>query len=275
MHPTPTPATPLTDQALVAVAVGHAHARAAARTPTVADLLLGLAQEPEGAAGQFLRTSEGPLTALATRSLPPRLAPLDLARGWAVADRTPLPVWTVDLLFAVVEAGGRELRDVLATVGIEPAALLPADDLRRALGRGGHHELGRRTVARETVGLRPPGAATGPLSPAADRAVARVRAVGGGAVDLLLAMADDPAGDVALPALADLADAWTRVSPAAGSAPGGGWSGGDWDAGLDAVVHAATTWCTGRRVEPADLVAAAVVAGGEGPGRLLEAAASP
>lgn len=273
MHPTPSPTarttTPLTDQALVAVAVGHAHARAAVRTPTVADLLLGLAQEADGAAGQFLRTSEGPLTALAMRSLPPRLAPLDVARTWAVADRTPLPVWTVDLLAAVVEAGGTELRDLLATVGLEPAALTPADDLRRALGRGGYRELGRRTVARETVGLRPPGAATGPLTPAADRAVASVRAVGGGAVDLLLAMADDPAVDVALPALGELAAAWARVAPAAGGL------GAPWDAGLDAVVHAATTWCAGRRVEPADLVAAAVVAGGEGPGRLLEAAAGP
>lgn len=201
MHPTPSPTarttTPLTDQALVAVAVGHAHARAAVRTPTVADLLLGLAQEADGAAGQFLRTSEGPLTALAMRSLPPRLAPLDVARTWAVADRTPLPVWTVDLLAAVVEAGGTELRD------------------------------------------------------------------------LLLAMADDPAVDVALPALGELAAAWARVAPAAGGL------GAPWDAGLDAVVHAATTWCAGRRVEPADLVAAAVVAGGEGPGRLLEAAAGP
>lgn len=256
--------TLLTDQSVVAVAVGRAQALAAARAPTVADLLLGVAQEPDGAASQFLRAAERPLTALAGRSLPPRLAPLDLAVDWATRDRGPDPVWTIDLLAAVVEAGGRDLRELLATVGLDAAVVTPGEDLVRASARGGCRAPADRAVARETVGLQPPGAPSGPLGGAAGRAVARVRALAGGAVDLLLALADDPTIDAALPSPDDLAVACGRLRADADDPA--------WDAGLDVVVAAAVTWCAGRQVEPADLVAAAMVAGGDGPRRLLDAA---
>lgn len=253
---------PVTDQALVALTVARAHA--GRRNPTVADLLLSLAQEPDGVAGQLLRGVEGPLTALAGRSTSPRLAPLAVARDWAVADRAPRPVWTVDLLTAVVEAGGTELRELLATVGLGAADVTPGEELRRARDPGG---TAGGTVARETVGLRPPGARGGALTPAAERAVARVRALAGGAVDLLVALADDPVGAAPLPAPEDIAAAAVRLRP---TDPGRGW-----DAGLDTVVAAATTWCAGRRAEPSDLVAAAVVAGGDGPQAVLNAADAP
>lgn len=248
MERQPVPAT-LTDQAVVAIAVARATAAAAGRDPTVADLLLGLAAEPDGVAGRLLRRRESALAALGDRPLPPRLAPLAVARDWAVADARPRPAWTRDLLSAAVEAGGAELADLLAAVGVDRAEVTPW------AGLGGN----------ETVGLQAPGAGPPGLTLAASRVVARVRARAGGALDLVIALAEDPAAPPGLP------DPETLAAVRAGLERGG--TDGRWDAGLDAVLDAARRWRGGQDVDTADLVAAATVAGGEGPGRLLDEAA--
>lgn len=256
----------LTDQALVAVTLARQHAAVAGRVATVADLVLGLSQEPDGSAGRVLRQRESAVVALARHPLPPRLAPLDVALSWAADDAVPRPACTLDLLAAAVEAGGAELADVLDTVGLPASDLLPEG--REA--DGGSHE--RQYPGTETVGFDPRGGSAAPLTLDAALAVARTRAVAGGAVALLLAVAHGPQaeepGQRPLPGREEVAEALGRVR-ARGEPERAGTR---WDPGLAAVLHAARVWRGEGRVSAADLVRAAVLAGGEGPGAVLDEA---
>jgi hypothetical protein len=228
--------TVLTDQALVAVALARAHAAGTARTPHVADLLVGLAAEPDGLAGRLLREREGAAIRLRERGALPRLAPLSVATGWAADDARPRAATTLDLLRAALEAGGGELRDLLDAVGLGDLAapVIPPEQ------------------AGETLGLRPPTDPEPGLSAEAALAIARTRALAGGAADLLLAIGRGPQADSVAP-LPDLTGAVAR---------------GD-DAGLDAVVGAARAWRGDEPVTTGDLVRAALAVGGDGPRSLL------
>lgn len=221
----------LTDQALVAVEL----ALLRAEPGTVVDLLLGLAEEQEGAAGILLRQQPGALVRLTQRGLPPRLAPLDVALAWAAADAEPRPASTLDLLAAVREVGGAELRDLLEAVGLDVEVTSAASG--------------------ETYGLSAPDRPTARLSVEAELAIARARAAGDGAVDLLAGLVESDALRTALDRV--LA---TGLRERAGAR---------WDLGVDAVVAAAHLWRGDEPVTAADLLRAAIVAGGEGPAAVL------
>lgn len=235
----------LTDQALVAVAVARAGARE--RPETVADLLLGLAIEPEGAAGRQLREQPSGLAALQKRvEAPlPALAPLGVAVDWAAKDADPRPAATGDLLEAALEAGGSELADLLDACGLQL--------VRRANSAGvpwpdaAGHPL-------ETFGYDPSGTV---FTPPAARAVARARAVAGGPAALvaLLALEDD-----SLP---------LDVEALSGAAAAVDLAAGDLDAAVDAAVAAGM----GGRVDALDLLRAALTVGGPDVRALVDAAA--
>jgi hypothetical protein len=272
------PATPqqpvrrvrLTDQALVAVTIARQLAAGRSIGPSSADLVLGLATEPEGWAGHLLRAGgERPMIALAARarSQPPDLTGLDEAVSRAATRAQPRPPGTADLLVAALEHGGRDLPELLAVCGFP---VLDLESVRWRLRASSWYldaEEDWGTTA-ETVTL------TGPdqprLTKAAARAVGRVRAIAGGAVDLLTALDLDPA--------IDLTD-WTgtsrtdivlarleveREQPAAGD-PG-------WDLGLDPVLEAARVLAGQDPVSIGPLLHATLVAGGRGPLTILDAA---
>jgi hypothetical protein len=256
----------LTDQALVAVALARRVADARGGTPTVADLLAGLAAEPDGRAGHQLRAHGSAAAELTTRTVapPPNLAPLDAALVRAAGAAAPRPAATRDLLTAAVAAGGDELRDLLESVGYD------VDALTRARGDAVPELTGEWGSAwgphSETYGYAAD--ASPALTTAAARAVAQVRALAGGAVDLVLALAsapdnDDEALDPQLLGLV-LARLHDEGAPHA--------AGAAWDHGLDAVVEAARRWRRDGIISAADLLAAATLAGGTGPRRLLEEA---
>lgn len=258
----------LTDQALVAVTIARQTAAAHGRTPTAADLIVGLGSEPDGWAGHLLRRREGALIALAGRmaSVPPALAPLAQVVANAADHAAPRPPGTHDLLRSVLVVGGADLSDLLEACGFSPAGLWPAE-MEARLAPFEADELWAPTS--ETVTLDPPDDLE--LTPPAARAVARTRAVAGGSVDLLLALASAP--DAALEDLIGavgglelaLARAQLEQHDPAAAADG-------WDRGLDEVLGAVAVLARERRATTADLLHATLVAGGPGPLAVLDAA---
>lgn len=156
--------------------------------------------------------------------------------------------------------GGSGLGDSLAAVND------PVSGLR---GEPGWHLPGELTP--ETFGLRPPGDPHELLTPVGARAVARTRAAAGGAVELVMMLADDPRADLGdwdLPATDHLLYALGGLRR--GGVPAA--EGDAWDRGLEAVLEAARR--LGHAPLPApDLFRTAVLAGGTGPLALLDAAA--
>lgn len=263
----------LTDQGLVAVTVATSTAAAHGRTATAADLLIGLATESEGWAGHLLRRTERGAVRLAERagSPPPGLEPMEAVIADAARRAAPRPPGTFDLLRSALTVGGDDVDDLLAACGIDEAALWPDPDLAgeavAELWAAADEALWGPTS--ETVTLSEP---DGPeLTPGAARAVGRTRAAAGGAVDLVFAITTATEAE-ARPLLhglegIQLAAARTdleRHDPAA--------AGDDWDLGLDAVLSAAAVLARDRPVTTADLLHAALVAGGAGPITILEAA---
>lgn len=258
----------LTDQALVAVALARRGAEAAGRSAHVADLLVGLGAEADGVAGRLLGEHASALTALAGRLAvaPPRLPALEVALRWAAGDVGPRPLGTIDLLLAAIEVGGSDLADLLDGCGLPRAALAGAQ--RPAAtplwAAPDSHAL------TETYGLDP--SATD-LTPAAARAVARTRAVGGGAVTLVAALAGEASTDPdAVPLDPDaLRERLHRLAPRGAPAQALERRGDDdWDAGVEAVLEGA--WRTRHGdgpLGPVDLLRAAALVGGRGPARLL------
>jgi hypothetical protein len=161
---------------------------------------------------------------------------------------------TVDLLDAAVRGGGPDVEDLLA-------------------GAGYHRDLDGWLAGEvedswfddaETYGYEPSGTQT--LDRSAARVVAQVRAVGGGAVETLIAATAAPDVDVGGPDPQQLASVARRLQ-----ARHAGRAGVDhWDSGLDAVMLAAETLREGPVVTVRDLVRAALVAGGSGPRIVLE-----
>lgn len=249
----PAPArTRLTDQALVAAAAGRESAGADGREPTAADLLVGLAAEPDGQAGGLLRAQASAASRLLERTSagPPGLPSMASVIERAAAQEAPRPVPTRTLLAALLELGATGVVELLSSCGYDPPQLYRA-------------ATEQPTVGKETFGL----GSDPDLSPEAATAVARVRAAAGGAVQLVLAIAATPAGGELLPLddreLAALGSVLGEEERAAG---------GGWDRGLGAVLDTVRAW----RDPPLgvrDLLRAAVVSGGEGPRRLVEEAA--
>ena len=238
----------LTDQAAVAVAL--ARAAAGERPATVADLLAGLAAEGEGRAGTRLRDRASAAAVLADRARTTPAPALEEAIRAAASRAGDRAATTVDLLDAAVTVGGAEVADLLD-------------------GAGYHRDLDGWLVGDagegwfehpETYGFQPGGDAVCDAS--AGRVVAQVRAVAGGAVEVLIAAAAAPDSEVlgvdpsALAAVAARLDGATRPS----------------DAGLATVLAAAATLAEGEAVTVGDLVRAALVAGGDAPRLVLELA---
>ena len=241
----------LTDQAAVAVAM--ARAAAGDRPATVAHLLAGLATEGEGRAGVRLRERASAAANLADRAGTAPAPPLDDALLAACQRAEPRAATTVDLLDAAVLVGGDDLADLVAVAGY-------------------HRDLDGWVVGdadedwfehAETYGFSPGGDAV--FDAAASRVVAQVRAVAGGAVDLLIAAAAAPDAGVLGVDPSALAAVSARLERAARAA----------DAGLDAVIAAATTLAEGEAVTVGDLVRAALVAGGHAPRLVLDLADKP
>lgn len=256
----------LTDQALVAVTLARQHAAAGGRAPQVADLLVGLATEPDGTAGRVLAAHASAASALATRSgaAPPRLPALDVAVGWAAGEVGERPVGTVDLLLAALEVGADDLTDLLERCGLPAGALATVRPPAAAPLR----DAAEGDALAETYGLDPAGAEA---EPAAARAVARTRAVGGGALTLLAALAVEAATHPEAVPL-DPGELATRFAalPGAERRTVGPPADGDWDAGVEAVVEAAgRIRRPGRPLRPLDLLRSAALAGGRGAAHLL------
>lgn len=256
----------LTDQALVAVALARRHARAGGREPRVSDLVVGLATEPEGTAGRLLAGHASAASALATRSgtAPPRLPPLDVAVGWAGGEVGQRPAGTVDLLLAALETGSADLADLLERCGLPVAVLAGVQRPAAAPLR----DAAEGDALAETYGFDPGGTEA---EPAAARAVARTRAVGGGALTLLAALAVEAAiQPETVPLDTDELAGRFAALPDRGWRSVGQAADGDWDAGLEAVVGAARRIrAPGRPLHPLDLLRSAALAGGRGPTRLL------
>lgn len=260
----------LTDQALVAVTLARQVAGQHGRSVTAADLVIGLGSEPEGWAGHLLRRREGSLIALAGRagSLPPALATLEQLIADAAEHAAPRPPGTHDLLRSALVVGGEDLVDLLESCGFSPAELWPAEE---EVPDVAYRAEALWAPTSETVTLDDPHGLA--LSPAAVRAVGRTRAMAGGSVDLLIALASGP--DTDLEALVgrvgglELALARAdleRHDPAAADE--------GWDRGLDEVLAAAAVLARDRRATPADLLHATLVAGGPGPLAVLDSARS-
>lgn len=255
----------LTDQALVAVVAARRFANERDRTATAGELLVGLASEPDGRAGQLLRAHANAVPRLAERVKHPRseLPRLDAVVAAAADLASPRPPGTADLLAAVLEVGGTQAVELLDSCGYEARSLYRRATAEDPTTGGG--------LSSETLGLRPEADPDPGLTPAAAVAVARVRAAAGGAVDLVLAVAESGSSEAGalLPCgvedlAAQLAELRKQGRPEA--------AGPAWDGGLDAVVAAARAWHGGGRATAADLLRGAVVAGGTGPSTLLEEA---
>lgn len=234
----------LTDQAAVAVAVARATAPG---DPTVGHLLIGLATESEGRAGRRLRERATAVARLIECAGQCPAPPLDITLSHAATRAEQRAISTVDLLDAAVQVGGEDVSDLLDHCGYQR-------DLDGWLTAG----VDAWFDDAETLGWSPAGDEA--LDPVAARVAAQVRAVGGGAVEVLIAAA-------AAPELADTPDplalAWTadrlERTPT-------------WDAGLDSVVAAAVVLADHPPATVRDLLRAALLAGGDGPQRVLEAA---
>lgn len=250
----------LTDQALVAVAAARRLAAQRGRSATAGELLVGLASEPDGRAGQLLRAQANavPRFAEEVERHAGALPSLETVIAAAADVAAPRPPSTTDLLTTILESGGQSAVALLEACGYESRALYRSaapDDTAGA------------RLSSETLGLRPESEPDPGLTPAAAIAVARVRAAAGGAVDLVVAVAESGASEAGalLPCgaeelIAQLAELRQR-SPE-----------GAWDGGLEAAVAAARAWHGGGRATAADLLRGAVAAGGPGPSTLLEEA---
>ena len=239
----------LTDQAAVAVALARSMAEPAA--PTAGHLLAGLAAEPEGRAGRRLRERGSAAAQLTERAGEVPGPPLLAALNAAVAAAAPRAATTVHLLDAALATGGTDLGDLVSACGYHrdlDGWLLsdPATDWFEQA---------------ETYGFQPQGDEAYDRS--ASRVVAQVRAVDGGAVDLLIAGSAAPDAGLDGPDPRTLAQVAERL-PATSA---------QWDLGLEAVLRAARTLSDGECVTISDLVRAALVAGGDGPKVILQLAA--
>ena len=238
----------LTDQAAVAVAL--ARVVAGDRPPTIAHLLAGLAAENEGRAGVRLRERASAAAVLTDRAPTAPAPPLNQAVQVALERAAERAATTVDLLDAAVAVGGDDVADLVTSAGY-------------------HRDLDGWVVGdtaeqwfehAETFGFHPEGDAV--FDASASRVVAQVRAVAGGAVELLLAAAAAPDADVLNADPSALAAVAAQLERA----------GRPSDAGLDAVIAAATTLAEGDAVTVGDLVRAALVAGGDAPRLVLDLA---
>ena len=239
----PTPR--LTDQAAVALALARTAARSA--HPSIGHLLVGLATEPDGRAGRRLRERATAVAELSQRVANVPTPPATDALAIAAAAADGGVVDTVALLDAAIRAGGSDVADLLETCGFHrdldgwlPGGVQWFDDP-------------------ETLGWSPTG--DDALDSVASRVAAVVRAVDGGAVEIVIAAVAAPETDLSHLDPAVLATAAAGLQRTEG-----------WDAGLDAVVAAAPLLADGTRASVHDLLRAALVAGGEGPRRLLSAA---
>jgi hypothetical protein len=233
----------LTDQALTAVAI--ARSTAAGATVNAAHLLAGLAAEPDGRAGRRLRARASASAVLVERAPAVPAPNLDVVLRLAAAAAGTRPVDSLDLLAAVVAAGGDDVADLMAAAGYTFEDMLEAavvDDAAETFLLGSDEQLD------------PPAAA----------AVAQARAAGGSAIELLYALAVGPASGL-LPEVPELRERQRqalRRPPTVGS--------GSWDTGVDAVVAAAAVLREGDITTPSELILAALLVGGEGPRALLE-----
>ena len=243
----------LTDQAAVAVALARNVAGGA--EPTVAHLLVGLVTEPEGRAGRRLRERASAAAALIERAGSTPAPPLAGALQRAVLAAGRRAATTVDLLDAATAGGGSDVEDLLA-------------------GAGYHRDLDGWLTGDpdedwfedpETYGLNPDG--DNVLDRAAARVVAQVRAVGGGAVEVLIAATAAPDAGVDGPDPRDLAAVAARLNRNRDRS-----ADERWDTGLQAVITAAETLHEGAAVTVRDLLRASLVAGGDGPRLILELA---
>lgn len=239
----------LTDQAAVAVAV--ARSIAGDSTPTVAHLLAGLAIEAEGRAGRRLRERASAAAVLIDRAAAAPGPPLTNALDRLGGEAGSRAATTVDLLDAAIAAGGDDVAELLSACGYD----------RDLDGWLVGDPDGDWFDDAETYGLQPHGAQG--LDRPASRVVAQVRAVDGGAVEVLVAAAAAPDVGASIADPAALAAVAARLNG----------TGDRWDAGLDAVLEAAQTLRDGALVTCADLVRAALVAGGDGPKLIVELAA--
>jgi hypothetical protein len=252
----------LTDQALVAVALARRSAAAHGREPTAVDLLLGLASEPDGWAAHVLRRRDAAVVALAERAgSPPPAVPDLMEVVAAAADRAaPRPPGTRDLLTAVLTISGPDVDDLLEACGFGEADLWRDEHLAEAeqvVDGGGTwlaDEHATWSSSQETVTLEGPDQPR--LSPAASRAVARVRAVAGGAVDLVAVLVDEP-GITPSRVRRSLGTRRSARLAAEGSET--------WDAGLEAVLDMVEIIAGGEEASAYHLLQAALVAGGRGP----------
>lgn len=240
----------LTDQAAVAVTL--ARAAAAGADATVAHLLVGLTTEPEGRAGRRLRERGTAAARLVDRAAGTTAAPLEAALTRAAAAAGERAVGTVELLDAALAVAGEDLEALLVDVGYhrDLDGWLTADPALEWFEDA------------ETFGYDP--APETQMDAAASRVVAQVAAVGGGAVEVLIAAAAAPDSALDMPDPRDLAATAARL----------GGHGERWDMGLDVVITAAQTLSAGQVVRVPDLVTAALVAGGDGP-RLVSELATP
>jgi hypothetical protein len=251
----------LTDQALVAVTAARRSAAAHGSAATVVDLLVGLSIESDAEAGRRLRDHHGAIGTLADRAPAARWAPpLEVAVAWAAREADPRPPGTVDLLVAALETGGSDLADLLATCALDARALRaqleghgdpPSGPTRwSVLGELDAHP------AHETVSDdRDPA-----MVPAAQRIVGQVRAVAGGAVDVVHAAAATTPGEL-VDLLGPVSPTWLlRSAPADAD-----------DHGLEAVVTAAPL-LAGGPARVVDLVRAALLTGGSAPAAVFDEA---
>jgi hypothetical protein len=256
----------LTDQALVAVTLARGHAAAGGRGAHVGDLVVGLASEPEGAAGRRLGGYASAVTTLADRvaAAPPRLPALEVALGWCAGEVGRRPAGTVDLLLAALEVGAGDLADLLERCGL-PLGALAAGQRPAAAPLC---SAGESDALAETYGLDPNAA---DAEPAAARAVARTRAVGGGALTLLAALAVEAASSPeAVPLDPDVLAGRMRALPDRGERGIGEGADGDWDRGVEPVVEAAWRIRDPRMpLRALDLLRSAALVGGRGPSKLL------
>ena len=236
----------LTDQAVVAVALARVAAGRGAAS--IAHLLGGLATEAEGRAGVRLRERGSAAAELANRARSAPAPPMEQALLAAIERAHGRAATTVDLLDAAIAEGGSDVADLLAAAGY-------SRDLDGWLVSDPAEDWFEHP---ETFGFHPSGDEV--FDAPASRVVAQVRAVRGGAVELLVAAAAAPDADIVAADPAVLASAAVRLRTQRDS----------WDAGLDAVVEAAKTLAEDDAVTIRDLVRAALVAGGDGPRLVLE-----
>lgn len=235
----------LTDQALAAVSL--ARAVASSDQVTAAMLLVGLAAEPDGRAGRLLRDRASAAAVLTERAGAIPSSSLDDVLRHAVDAARKRPIATGDLLRAVVEVGGTDVQDLLDHAGYDIAALMAPAGASDAetFAWGSDTELDAEAAV----------------------VVSQVRALDGGAVDLVLAVAETATGErlhLDAEQLRARRALGLRSTPVAGA--------GAWDAGLQAVVQAAALIRRGDQTTAMDLLIAASVAGGEGPRFMLEEA---